>query len=169
MANIWFQEFFESLFRHALLRTYLGCHLVEVTESNLLVFVDSNQCQSNRILSSKHVYQGLLHLQFHTQVLLNLLLDPCPCRRCPLPWRRMETMAALARTAPPLAGSSRRPSCALRPTASLSFGAASTTPRGRLGLGLSTSSAGSVRAAGARAVPRRKIVASSVGAPAYLV
>ncbi|CAD6267580.1 unnamed protein product [Miscanthus lutarioriparius] len=80
----------------------------------------------------------------------------------------METMAALARTAPPLAGSSRRPSCALRPTASLSFGAASTTPRGRLGLGLSTASAGSGRAARARAVPRRKIVASSVGAPAYL-
>uniref|UniRef100_A0A804RHJ9 Nucleoside diphosphate kinase n=1 Tax=Zea mays TaxID=4577 RepID=A0A804RHJ9_MAIZE len=74
----------------------------------------------------------------------------------------METMSALARTAPPLAGTIRRPSCALRPTASLSFAAASTTPRGRLGLGLSTAPAGSGRAARARAVPRR-IVASSVG------
>uniref|UniRef100_A0A804RDR5 Nucleoside diphosphate kinase n=1 Tax=Zea mays TaxID=4577 RepID=A0A804RDR5_MAIZE len=72
----------------------------------------------------------------------------------------METMSALARTAPPLAGTIRRPSCALRPTASLSFAAASTTPRGRLGLGLSTAPAGSGRAARARAVPRR-IVASS--------
>ncbi|AQK40185.1 Nucleoside diphosphate kinase [Zea mays] len=76
----------------------------------------------------------------------------------------METMSALARTAPPLAGTIRRPSCALRPTASLSFAAASTTPRGRLGLGLSTAPAGSGRAARARAVPRR-IVASSVGLP----
>ncbi|PWZ45129.1 Nucleoside diphosphate kinase 2, chloroplastic [Zea mays] len=76
----------------------------------------------------------------------------------------METMSALARTAPPLAGTIRRPSCALRPTASLSFAAASTTPRGRLGLGLSTAPAGSGRAARARAVPQR-IVASSVGLP----
>ncbi|XP_066355973.1 uncharacterized protein [Miscanthus floridulus] len=80
----------------------------------------------------------------------------------------METMAALARTAPPLAGSTRRPSCALRPTASLSFGAASTTPRGRLGLGLSTASAGSGRAARARAVPRR-IVASSEVEQSYIM
>ncbi|XP_066356772.1 nucleoside diphosphate kinase 2, chloroplastic-like isoform X1 [Miscanthus floridulus] len=80
----------------------------------------------------------------------------------------METMAALARTAPPLAGSTRRPSCALRPTASLSFGAASTTPRGRLGLGLSTASPGSVRAARARTVPRR-IVSSSEVEQSYIM
>ncbi|XP_066355591.1 uncharacterized protein [Miscanthus floridulus] len=80
----------------------------------------------------------------------------------------METMAALARTVPPLAGSTRRPSCALRPTASLSFGAASTAPRGRLGLGLSTASAGCGRAARARAVPRR-IVASSEVEQSYIM
>uniref|UniRef100_A0A804ULH6 nucleoside-diphosphate kinase n=1 Tax=Zea mays TaxID=4577 RepID=A0A804ULH6_MAIZE len=80
----------------------------------------------------------------------------------------METMSALARTAPPLAGTIRRPSCALRPTASLSFAAASTTPRGRLGLGLSTAPAGSGRAARARAVPRR-IVASSEVEQSYIM
>ena len=53
MANIWFQEFFESLFRHALLRTYLGCHLVEVTESNLLVFVKSMSIQPNLIVKAR--------------------------------------------------------------------------------------------------------------------
>nr|ACG38095.1 nucleoside diphosphate kinase 2 [Zea mays] len=80
----------------------------------------------------------------------------------------METMSALARTAPPLAGTIRRPSCALRPTASLSFAAASTTPRGRLGLGLSTAPAGSGRAARARAVPQR-IVASSEVERSYIM
>ncbi|XP_066358723.1 uncharacterized protein [Miscanthus floridulus] len=81
----------------------------------------------------------------------------------------MESTAALARTSPPLAGSTRRPSCALWPTASLSFAAASTTPRGRLGLGLSTASPGSGRAARARAVPRRKIVASSEVEQSYIM
>ncbi|KAG0521156.1 hypothetical protein BDA96_08G137200 [Sorghum bicolor] len=80
----------------------------------------------------------------------------------------METMAALARTAPPLAGTTQRHSCALRRTASLSFAAASTTPRGRLGLALSTASAGSGRAARARAVPRR-IVASSEVEQSYIM
>ncbi|OEL34885.1 Nucleoside diphosphate kinase 2, chloroplastic [Dichanthelium oligosanthes] len=43
----------------------------------------------------------------------------------------METMALLARTAPPLAGTGRRPSAAVRPSAFLSFAAASTATRGR--------------------------------------
>jgi len=80
----------------------------------------------------------------------------------------METMAVLARTAPPLAGTGRRPSAAVRPSAFLSFAAASTGTCGRVEGGLSTTTVGSGSAARARAVPRG-IVASSVGSPACLV
>jgi hypothetical protein len=65
----------------------------------------------------------------------------------------METMAVLAMTAPPLAGT-RRTSSAVRPLASLSFTAVSTGPRARLGL----SAAGAGRAA-----PLRVVASSSVG------
>ncbi|KAL6622387.1 hypothetical protein ACP70R_032266 [Stipagrostis hirtigluma subsp. patula] len=70
----------------------------------------------------------------------------------------MEAMAVLARTAAHPAGTARRPSGLFRPSASLSF-AASSRPRGRLGVGLGTPGGG--RAARARAVPSGGIVASS--------
>ncbi|KAK3139960.1 hypothetical protein QOZ80_5AG0393300 [Eleusine coracana subsp. coracana] len=70
----------------------------------------------------------------------------------------METMAVLAKTAPPLAGTRSRPSATVRPSASLSFAAAPTRPRGRLGLSV----AGTGRAAGARRAAPRSIVASAV-------
>ncbi|XP_039783139.1 nucleoside diphosphate kinase 2, chloroplastic-like isoform X2 [Panicum virgatum] len=80
----------------------------------------------------------------------------------------METMAVLARTAPPLAGTGRRPSAAVRPSAFLSFAAASTGTRGRVARGLSTTTVGSGSAARARAVPRG-IVASSEVEQSYIM
>jgi hypothetical protein len=75
---------------------------------------------------------------------------------------KMDAMATLARTGPsPLAAAGHRSSASLRPSASLSFAAASSRSRGRVGL----SAAGwSGRAANrvARVTPSR-IVASSVG------
>ncbi|RLN07597.1 nucleoside diphosphate kinase 2 [Panicum miliaceum] len=71
----------------------------------------------------------------------------------------METMAVLARTAPPLAGTGRRPSATVRPSAFLSIAATSTGTRGRVARGLSAATVGSGSAARARAVPRG-IVAS---------
>jgi hypothetical protein len=58
----------------------------------------------------------------------------------------VKTMAVLARTAPPLAGTGHWASTSVLPSASLSFAAASSRPRGRLGL----SAAGTGRVAGAR-------------------
>nr|CAB3450873.1 unnamed protein product [Digitaria exilis] len=74
----------------------------------------------------------------------------------------METMAVLARTASPLAGTGRRPSASVRPSASLSFSAASTGTRRRVGRGLSAAKVESRSAARTRAAPRG-IVASSLG------
>ncbi|KAL6599863.1 hypothetical protein ACP70R_045514 [Stipagrostis hirtigluma subsp. patula] len=78
----------------------------------------------------------------------------------------MEAMAVLARTAPPPAGTGRRPSGLFQPSASVSF-AASSRPRGRLGVGLRA--AGGGRAARARAVPRGGIVASSEVEQSYIM
>ncbi|TVT98839.1 hypothetical protein EJB05_55830 [Eragrostis curvula] len=77
----------------------------------------------------------------------------------------METMAVLARTAPPLAGTGRRPSAALRPSASLSFASASSRPRATLGL----RAAGGARAAGARRAALRPVVASSEVEQSYIM
>ncbi|PAN21284.1 hypothetical protein PAHAL_3G455200 [Panicum hallii] len=75
------------------------------------------------------------------------------------------TMAVLARTAAPLAGTGRRPSGSVRPSASLSF-AAATKSRGRLGVGLSARSG---RAAGARRAVPRGIVASAEVEQTYIM
>jgi nucleoside-diphosphate kinase len=90
-----------------------------------------------------------------------LLASPNPKHRvlC-LEVEAMEAMGVLARTAAPLAGTGRRPSGAVRPTASLSFAAAATRSSGRLAVGVS---AWSRRAAGARRAVPRGIVASAVG------
>jgi len=77
-------------------------------------------------------------------------------------------MAVLARTAPPLAGTGRQPSAAVRPSAFLSFAAASTGTRGWVARGLSTTTVGSGSAARARAVPRG-IVASSEVEQSYIM
>ncbi|TVU49626.1 hypothetical protein EJB05_00944 [Eragrostis curvula] len=77
----------------------------------------------------------------------------------------METMAVLARTAPPLAGTGRRPYAALRPSASLSFASASSRPRATLGL----RAAGGARAAGARRAALRPVVASSEVEQSYIM
>ncbi|CAN6326514.1 unnamed protein product [Urochloa humidicola] len=68
----------------------------------------------------------------------------------------MEARGVLARTAAPLAGAGSRPSGAVRPSASLSFAAASTRSGGRLGVGLSAQIG---RAS--RAVQRGKVIASA--------
>ncbi|PUZ67372.1 hypothetical protein GQ55_3G429300 [Panicum hallii var. hallii] len=75
------------------------------------------------------------------------------------------TMAVVARTAAPLAGTGRRPSGSVRPSASLSF-AAATKSRGRLGVGLSARSG---RAAGARRAVPRGIVASAEVEQTYIM
>ncbi|PAN07892.1 hypothetical protein PAHAL_1G370700 [Panicum hallii] len=80
----------------------------------------------------------------------------------------MATMAVRVRTAPPLAGTERRPSAAVRPLAFLSFAVASTGARGRVGRGLSATTVGSGSAARARAVPRG-IVASSEVEQSYVM
>ncbi|KAJ1265627.1 hypothetical protein BS78_08G091100 [Paspalum vaginatum] len=83
----------------------------------------------------------------------------------------METMAVLARTAPPPpGGTGRRPSCAARPSASLSFAPAYARPRGRLALGLSAAAPGSRRAAArARAVSRGIVASSSEVEQSYIM
>ncbi|PUZ77340.1 hypothetical protein GQ55_1G363400 [Panicum hallii var. hallii] len=80
----------------------------------------------------------------------------------------MATMAVRVRTAPPLAGTERRPSAAVRPLAFLSFAVASTGARGRVGRGLSATTVGSGSVARARAVPRG-IVASSEVEQSYVM
>ncbi|CAN6336153.1 unnamed protein product [Urochloa humidicola] len=76
----------------------------------------------------------------------------------------MEAMGVLARTAAPLSGAGRRPSGAVRPSASLSFSSASTRSRGRLGVELSAQSG---RAS--RAVQRGKVVASAEVEQSYIM
>lgn len=75
-------------------------------------------------------------------------------------------MAALARTSPTLAATGRRSSARLRPSASLSFAAASSRPRGRVGLSMPERSGRATRVA--RASPRR-IVASSDVEQSYIM
>jgi hypothetical protein len=74
----------------------------------------------------------------------------------------MDAMATLARTGPsPLAAAGHRSSASLRPSASLSFAAASSRSRGRV-VGLSTAGWSGRANRVARVTPSR-IVASSVG------
>ncbi|XP_051185233.1 nucleoside diphosphate kinase 1 isoform X1 [Lolium perenne] len=80
----------------------------------------------------------------------------------------MDAMAALARTGPsPLAATGHRSSASLCPAASLSFPAASSRGRGRVGLSAAAWSGRAARVA--RGVPNNRIVASSEIEQSYIM